>query len=113
MMNSMKIFLGVALIFLGLAMMVWTYRAAKKVDNKFSVVYFMIISGYGAGIGWIALGANILCTLWRIIGGSPQVDVERQIRFYNRTGALNSDSYKFSSFERAIDKIHKWKPTTK
>lgn len=47
------------------------------------------------------------------IGGSPQIDVERRIRFYNRTGSLNSDKYKFSSFERAGDKIHKWKPKTK
>ena len=47
------------------------------------------------------------------IGGSPNVTVEKRIRFYNRTGALNSDNYKFSSFERAVDKIHKWKPKTK
>lgn len=58
-----KIILGMALIFLGLAIMVWTYRRANKVDNKFSVAYFMVISGYGAGIGCIAIGANILCTL--------------------------------------------------
>lgn len=61
--NSMEICLGVVLIFLGLAIMVWTYRRASKVENKFSVTYFMIISGYGAGIGSIAIGANILCTL--------------------------------------------------
>ena len=61
--NSMEVCLGVALIFLGLAIMVWTYRRASKVENKFSVTYFMIISGYGAGIGSIAIGANILCTL--------------------------------------------------
>ena len=61
--NSMEVCLGVALIFLGLAIMVWTYRRANKVENKFSVTYFMIISGYGTGIGSIAIGANILYTL--------------------------------------------------
>ena len=61
--NSMEVCLGVALIFLGLAIMVWTYRRASKVENKFYVTYFMIISVYGAGIGSIAIGANILCTL--------------------------------------------------
>ncbi len=59
----MEIFFGVALIFLGLAIMIWTYRRANKVENKFSIAYFLIISGYGAGIASIAIGANILCTL--------------------------------------------------
>lgn len=59
----MEICFGMALIFLGLAIMIWTYRRANKVESKFSIVYFLIISGYGAGIGSIAIGANILCTL--------------------------------------------------
>lgn len=59
----MEICFGVALIFLGLALMIWTCRSANKVVNKFLIVYILIISGYGAGIGSIAIGANILCTL--------------------------------------------------
>jgi len=58
----MEICLGMALIFLGLAVMIWIYRRASKVENKFSIAYFMIISGYGAGIGIITIGANMLCT---------------------------------------------------
>ena len=63
MINNMEICLGVVLIFFGIALIIWTYRRANKVENKFSVAYFMIITGYGAGIGAIAIGANIFCTL--------------------------------------------------
>lgn len=36
----MEICFGVALIFLGLAIMIWTSRRANKVENKFQLCTF-------------------------------------------------------------------------
>lgn len=63
MINSiLKIVSGVFLIFFGFVMIISTYRELKETE-KFSVSYFLIIRGYGAGIGCMALAANILLSL--------------------------------------------------
>ena len=48
-----------------------------------------------------------------VMGGTPPKEIVEYIRFYNGTGVLNSEEYKFSTFETAVKKIHKWKPKTK
>lgn len=58
----MKYIVGTALIIAGVIIIRWTFNQCKKIDYKFSVAYFMCASGYGAGIGCIALGANIIVT---------------------------------------------------
>lgn len=50
------------LIAVGIIIIWSTFNRCRKIENKFSVAYFMCVSGYGAGIGCIAIGANILVT---------------------------------------------------
>ena len=60
---TMKTAVAIFLIICGIVMLYWTYSRCRKFENKFSVGYFMCISGYGAGIGLIAIGVNMWCTM--------------------------------------------------
>ncbi len=58
----MEFIAAIMLIAVGIIIIWNTFNRCRKIENKFSVAYFMCVSGYGAGIGCIAIGANILVT---------------------------------------------------